>query len=72
MLLGRQALIAFPEKIEPLVIPSISFKQPILSYSVYKKFSHQKPIKRSLRIAVLTREPDSYSISRLIKAGEAR
>ena len=68
MLLGRGA-------IEPdmVVVPTEAFQQPVLDYGLYKSFprlkqGHQRP----LRIALLTREPESYSSRRLIEAGEAR
>ncbi|MEM6649410.1 MAG: 30S ribosomal protein S6--L-glutamate ligase, partial [Pseudomonadota bacterium] len=72
MLLGRQALQAFPQGGEPRVVPTASFLQPELNYDVYDKITKQKPTRRSLRIAVLTREPTSYSTKRFVEAGEAR
>lgn len=68
MLLGRSALID-----EVSVSPSLSFQQPELSYSVYKKPQGRKAIPhRPLRIGILTQEPKNYSNRQMIKAGEAR
>jgi ribosomal protein S6--L-glutamate ligase len=72
MLLGRQALQAFPHDDEPTVIPSVSYQQPTLDYSVYDKIARQSPTRRSLRIGILTREPKSYSTRRLVEAAEER
>lgn len=71
MLVGRQALNAFPHE-EPLVAPSLAFQQAPLSYDVYDEMDRQVPVRRPLRIAILTREPDSYSTRRLVAAAEAR
>lgn len=66
MLLGRTAL-------EGLTVrPGASFEQPQLSYDLYSKLKKKTPIKRSLRIAILTREPDNYSTRKLVEAAEAR
>ncbi|MGV6801656.1 MAG: 30S ribosomal protein S6--L-glutamate ligase [bacterium] len=70
MLLGRQALETCP--IEIAVNPSASFMQPELSYDVYEKLAKKSTQKRSLRVAILTREPNSYSTQKLVAAGEAR
>ncbi|WP_409433527.1 30S ribosomal protein S6--L-glutamate ligase [Litorimonas sp. RW-G-Af-16] len=68
MLLGRSALIDGVS-----VTPGLSFQQPILDYSAYKKPQRKKSIpKRPLRIAILTQEPSNYSNRRMIEAGEAR
>ncbi|MBB4658181.1 30S ribosomal protein S6--L-glutamate ligase [Parvularcula dongshanensis] len=72
MLLGRQALQAYPHDDEPRVVPSVAFQQPKLSYDVYEGMQNERPTKRSLRVAILTREPGSYSTSRLVEAGETR
>ena len=72
MLLGRQALEAFPYDDKPTVVPSAEYQQPKLDYSVYDQIAKKAPTPRSLRIAVLTREPKSYSTRRLVEAGEAR
>ncbi|WP_031551451.1 30S ribosomal protein S6--L-glutamate ligase [Parvularcula oceani] len=71
MLLGRQALEAFPGE-PPQVVPTASYQQGQLGYDAYDRLAKAKPSKRSLRIAVLTREPNSYSTSRLVEAGENR
>ncbi|NNU17213.1 30S ribosomal protein S6--L-glutamate ligase [Parvularcula sp. ZS-1/3] len=71
MLLGRQALEAFPGG-APTVVPTESHRQPELSYDAYDKLINRAPQKRALRIAVLTKEPKIYSSRRLIEAGEAR
>lgn len=67
MLLGRQAIDD-----EMVVDPNLSFAQPVLSYTAYALLPKQKPVRRPLRIALLSREPDTYSSKRLIEAGEAR
>ncbi|ADM09514.1 possible ribosomal protein S6 modification protein [Parvularcula bermudensis HTCC2503] len=72
MLLGRQALTEFPFEGEPLVMPSLSYQQPQLSYDVYDGLSKKAPTPRSLRIGILTREPNAYSTRRLVEAGETR
>ena len=46
--------------------------QPDLSYDLYKDFPRRRTVKRPLRIAILTREPDNYSSQRLRDAAEAR
>lgn len=68
MLLGRQALAE-----DVVVNPSESFCQPVLSYDVYNaaNLKQSRPA-RTLRIAVLSREPSSYSTRRLIDEGEKR
>lgn len=67
MLLGRQAL-----KDHISIVATDRFMQPELSYDVYHstKFRSAQP-KRSLRIAVLSRE-DNYSTRRLVEEGEKR
>lgn len=65
MLLGRTAL-------EGVVVkPAESFVQKELSYDLYASLKRSKPIKRPLRIAILTREPNNYSTQRLVAAAEA-
>lgn len=64
MLLGRAALE------EITVKPAESFLQPELTYELYSTLKKSKPIKRSLRIAILTREPKNYSTRRLVAAAE--
>ncbi|MEQ3750528.1 MAG: 30S ribosomal protein S6--L-glutamate ligase [Celeribacter sp.] len=68
MLLGRQAL---PD--DMLVAPSESFCQPELDYQVYHsaRVREAQP-QRALRIAVLSREPNNYSTTRLVTEGEKR
>lgn len=66
MLLGRTALE------EVAVQPTQSFIQGQLSYHLYDKIARQKPIKRPLRIAVLTREPNNFSTRRLVEEAEKR
>lgn len=66
MLLGRQALGP-----EVSVHPSERFFQPELDYEVYLRRRRRKVPKRSLRIAVLSRE-NNYSTRRLIEEGHAR
>ncbi|QFU08308.1 Ribosomal protein S6 modification protein [Rhodobacteraceae bacterium THAF1] len=68
MLIGRQAI---PE--DAVVTPQESFCQPKLDYDVYTsaKVKEIAP-DRALRIAVLSREPDTYSTRRLVAEGEKR
>lgn len=65
MLLGRRALA------EVRVDPSQSCLQGVLGYGIYGKAA-PPPVKRSLRIALLTQEAENYSCRRLIQAAEAR
>ncbi len=65
MLLGRTALDGIS------VHPDESFRQPQLSYDLYATLVKRRPVKRSLRIAILTREPNNYSTRRLVQAAEA-
>lgn len=68
MLLGRSGIME-----DASVVPSASFQQPVLSYDAYKKRQTKKAIpRRPLRIGILTQEPDNYSSTRMIEAGEAR
>ena len=67
MLLGRSALDD-----DMMVLPSASFCQPKLSFDAYRDITRQKPHRRALRLAVLTREPDNYSTRALISAAERR
>ncbi len=67
MLLGRTAI-----KEEMIVNPNQSFLQESLSYDLYKSLKKTRPVKRPLRIGLLTREPDNYSSRRLIKAAEEK
>lgn len=66
MLLGRAAL---GEDVR--VDPHRSFVQAALSYDVYARAEHA-PVRRPLRIALLTQDPKNYSCRRLIEAAEAR
>lgn len=67
MLLGRTAIAD-----DMVVSPTLSFAQPQLSYALYGNIPRRRPVRRPLRIALLTREPGNYSSRRLIEAGEAR
>lgn len=67
MLLGRQAILP-----DMVVNPATSYAQGELSYQAYKDFPRRRPVKRPLRIAILTREPKNYSSQRLKDAAEAR
>lgn len=65
MLLGRSALEGIG------VHPDTSFLQPKLNYDLYNKLKTNKPIKRPLHLAILTREPNNYSTKRIVEAAEA-
>lgn len=68
MLIGRQALSD-----DMLVAPTESFCQTPLSYDVYhSKRLHNAVPNRTLRVAVLSREPKTYSTTRLVQEGEKR
>lgn len=68
MLLGRQAITE-----DMIVTPSESFCQPVLDDSVYSTTAiREAGPARALRIAVLSREPNSFSTRRLVEEGEAR
>jgi ribosomal protein S6--L-glutamate ligase len=67
MLLGRSAI-----QDDMLVDPNVSFAQPRLSFSDYRGLPRKRPVKRPLRIALLTREAGSYSSKRLIEAAQER
>jgi len=68
MLLGRQALS------EHINISATERRlQPDLNYDVYHTAAMRKTApKRALRIAVMSREPNTYSTRRLVEVGEAR
>lgn len=68
MLLGRQAL-----RDDVVVAPADRFLRPERSYEIYsaKKIKAVAP-DRTLRIAVLSREPNNYSTQRLVHEGESR
>ena len=67
MLFGRTSIAE-----DMVVDPNRSFAQPELSFDLYKQLPKRKPVRRPLRIALLTKEPENYSCKRLIEAGEAR
>jgi len=67
MLLGRSAI-----QPDMVVNPAISCAQGVLGYDAYKAHPRKTPVKRPLRIAILTREPKNYSSVRLQEAAEAR
>ena len=67
MLLGRTAI-----RDGIVVNPAVSYVQGRIGYKVYADFPRQKPVKRPLRIAILTREPNNYSSRRLKEAAEVR
>lgn len=67
MLLGRTAI-----REDMVVNPTQSCVQGELSYDLYAGVPTKKPVKRPLRIAILTREPRNYSSLRLKEAAEAR
>ncbi|MEL6956415.1 MAG: 30S ribosomal protein S6--L-glutamate ligase [Pseudomonadota bacterium] len=67
MLLGRTAIVD-----DMVVDPNQSFAQPEKSYTAYKNIPRRKPVRRPLRIALLTREPKNYSSQRIAQAGRDR
>jgi ribosomal protein S6--L-glutamate ligase len=67
MLLGRTAI-----REDMVVNPTQSCVQGQLSYDLYANVPAKKPVRRPLRIAILTREPKNYSSLRLKEAAEAR
>lgn len=68
MLIGRSAITE-----DMSVIPSESFKQPELSFDIYRKGRRKKAhVRRPLRIAILTQEPNNYSNQAIITAAKAR
>ena len=67
MLLGRSAI---PD--DTSIDPNRSFVQPKRDFSVYKRIQRKTPVRRPLRIALLTRGPKNYSSRRIAEAGEAR
>lgn len=67
MLLGRQAILD-----DMVVDPTSSFRQPRLGYKVYGTRTRTAEDRRTLRIALLTRQPDGASNRRLLRAIEAR
>jgi hypothetical protein len=67
MLLGRQAI-----REDMFVDPAASFRQPRLSYKLYRHLPKQDTVRRALRIAVLTRKPEAVSNRLLTAAAAAR
>lgn len=67
MLFGRGAI-----RPDMVVDPNSSFCQPELSYDLYAGLPRKTPVRRPLRIALLTREPNNYSSRRLMEAAELR
>ncbi len=67
MLLGRQAILS-----DMVVSPTLSFQQGSSGYTHYERATASPTLRRNLRIALLTREPDSYSSQRLRDAAVAR
>jgi ribosomal protein S6--L-glutamate ligase len=67
MLLGRQAI-----REDMIVDPASSFRQPRLSYKAYASRPRAAEGRRTLRIALLTRRPESASNRRLARAIEDR
>ncbi len=67
MLLGRQAI-----RDDMFVDPASSFRQPRLTYKLYRHLPRVDPVRRALRIAVLTRKADAPSNRLLLAAAEAR
>jgi ribosomal protein S6--L-glutamate ligase len=67
MLLGRQAI-----REDIFVDPTASFRQPKLSYRPYSHVPRRDPVRRPLRIGVLTRRADAPGNERLAQAAAAR
>ena len=67
MLFGRGAI-----QPDMIVDANASFRQPKLDFAAYAGLPKKRPVKRPLRIALLTREPKNYSSQRLIEAAQAR
>ena len=67
MLLGRSAI-----QDDMIVNPTRSCVQGQLGFELYDEFPRQRPVRRPLRIAILTREPRNYSSLRLKEAAEKR
>lgn len=70
MLLGRQAI-----RDDMMVDPAGSFRQPPLSYRLYRAIARRKPAKvsvRSLRIALVARDLDNGFNRRLMQTAAAR
>ena len=67
MLLGRQAI-----REDVYVDPTASFRQPKLSYRPYAQLPRRDPVRRPLRIGVLTPRPHTPGNERLADAASAR
>ncbi len=67
MLVGRQAIRA-----DMYVDPAASFRQPKLSYRLYRHLPRHDIVRRPLRIAILTRDGDKPSNRRLVAAAKER
>ena len=67
MLLGRRAIGK-----DMIVNPNKSHLQEKLSYDLYAKVKKAKPSKRTLRICLLTREPNNFTTRRIVQAAEER
>lgn len=67
MLFGRTSIAE-----DMVVDPNTSCCQPRLSFDIYRTLPKRRPVKRPLRIALMTMEPGNYSNRRLIEAGEKR
>ncbi len=67
MLLGRSAIAD-----DMVVDPNQSCLQPPLDYAAYASIPRRRPVRRPLRIALLTQEKFNYSSQRIVAAAEAR
>jgi glutathione synthase/RimK-type ligase-like ATP-grasp enzyme len=67
MLVGRQAI-----RDDVFVDPAASFRQPKLSYKLYRHLPRQDLVRRALRIAVVTSAPERPFNRRLAAAAAAR
>lgn len=67
MLIGRSAIGD-----DMVVDPNRSCVQPALNFDLYKSMPRKRPVKRPLRIALMTKAPRSYSSRRIAEAAAAR